>query len=131
MRSVLHDVVANSETNVACGVDYSVFVGAKRDVLKRLIDDPAVKIVPITTNLRPVGTPSRLGTEMYHALEHAGAMAQLRAKGIASYGVGPASTEGDTVNYGAHSDVERLPETSLYGLVEFTWRATMEVAARK
>jgi acetylornithine deacetylase/succinyl-diaminopimelate desuccinylase-like protein len=37
--------------------------------LKRLIDDPAVKIVPITTNLRPVGTPSRLDTEMYRALE--------------------------------------------------------------
>jgi hypothetical protein len=58
-------------------------------------------------------------------------MAQLRAKGIESYGIGPASTESDTVNYGAHSDVERLLETSLYSLVEFTWRATMEVAARK
>jgi Peptidase dimerisation domain len=109
--------------------------------LKRLIDDPVVRIVPITTNLRPVGTPSRLDTEMYRALEHVSAamypgatvlptmstgatdMAQLRAKGIASYGIGPASTESDTVNYGAHSDVERLLETSLYSLVEFTWRA--------
>jgi acetylornithine deacetylase/succinyl-diaminopimelate desuccinylase-like protein len=117
--------------------------------LKRLIDDPVVRIVPITTNLRPVGTPSRLDTEMYRALEHVSAamypgasvlptmstgatdMAQLRAKGIASYGIGPASTESDTVNYGAHSDVERLLETSLYSLVEFTWRATMEVATRK
>jgi hypothetical protein len=42
-----------------------------------------------------------------------------------------ASTESDSVNYAAHSDVERLLETSLYGLVEFTWRATMEVAAKK
>jgi acetylornithine deacetylase/succinyl-diaminopimelate desuccinylase-like protein len=117
--------------------------------LKRLVDDPAVKIAPITTNLRPVGTPSRLDSEMYHALEHASAamypgatvlptmstgatdMAQLRAKGIQSYGIGPASTESDSVNYGAHSDVERLPEASLYGLVEFTWRATMEVAASR
>jgi acetylornithine deacetylase/succinyl-diaminopimelate desuccinylase-like protein len=113
------------------------------------VDDPAVKIAPITTNLRPVGTPSRLDSEMYHALEHASAamypgatvlptmstgatdMAQLRAKGIQSYGIGPASTESDSVNYGAHSDVERLPEASLYGLVEFTWRATMEVAASR
>jgi acetylornithine deacetylase/succinyl-diaminopimelate desuccinylase-like protein len=119
------------------------------DDLKRLIDDPAVKIEPITTNLRPVGTPSRLDSEMYHALEHASAamypgatvlptmstgatdMAQLRAKGIQSYGIGPASTESDSVDYGAHSDVERLPEASLYGLVEFTWRAAMEVAASK
>jgi metal-dependent amidase/aminoacylase/carboxypeptidase family protein len=75
--------------------------------LKQLIDNPAVRIVPITTNLRPVGTPSPLDTEMYRALEHASAamypgatvlptmstgatdMAQLRAKGIASYGIGP------------------------------------------
>jgi hypothetical protein len=87
--------------------------------------------------------PSRLDTEMYRALEHVSAamypgatvlptmstgatdMAQLRAKGIASYGIGSApQPESDTVNYGAHRDVERLLETSLYSLVEFTWRAT-------
>ena len=39
-------------------------------VVRQLIDDPVVRIVPITTNLRPVGTPSRLDTEMYRALEH-------------------------------------------------------------
>src|SRR5260370_11899862 len=33
--------------------------------LKRLIDDPVVRIVPITTNLRPLGQPWRLDTEMY------------------------------------------------------------------
>src|SRR5262249_62190350 len=38
--------------------------------LKRLIDDPAVRILPITTNLRPVGSPSPLDTEMYRPLEH-------------------------------------------------------------
>jgi len=58
-------------------------------------------------------------------------MAQLRAKGIQSYGIGPASTESDTINYGAHSDVERLAESSLYRFVEFTWRAALEVAASK
>ena len=41
------------------------------------------------------------------------------------------STESDTINYGAHSDVERLAESSLYRLVEFTWRAALEVAAGK
>jgi len=54
---------------------------------------------------------------------------EAAAKGIQSYGIGPASTESDTINYGAHSDVERLAESSLYRLVEFTWRATLEVAA--
>jgi len=41
-------------------------------------------------------------------------MAQLRAKGIQSYGVGPASTEADALNYPAHGDVEALAESSLY-----------------
>jgi hypothetical protein len=58
-------------------------------------------------------------------------MAQLRAKGIQSYGIGPASTEEDSIKYGAHSDVERLLESSLYKFVEFTWSAVTEVAAHK
>jgi acetylornithine deacetylase/succinyl-diaminopimelate desuccinylase-like protein len=117
--------------------------------MTRIIGDPAVKVVPITTNLRPVGQPSRLDSEMYRALERvsermfpgatvlptmstgATDMAQLRAKGIQSYGIGPASTESDNINYGAHSDVERLLESSLYGFVEFTWSAVLDVAGSK
>jgi acetylornithine deacetylase/succinyl-diaminopimelate desuccinylase-like protein len=115
--------------------------------ITQLIADPAVKVEPITTNLRPVAAASRLDSEMYRALERVASaiypgatilptmstgatdMAQLRAKGIQSYGIGPASTESDTINYGAHSDVERLAEPSLYRFVEFTWRAAMDVAA--
>ena len=118
------------------------------ETMTKVVGDPAVKVEPITTNLRPVSAPSKLDSEMYHALERASAalypgavvlpsmstgatdMAQLRAKGIQSYGIGPASTEDDSVNYGAHSDVERLSEASLYQFVEFTWRAAMEVAAK-
>ena len=47
--------------------------------------------------------------------------AQLRAKGIQSYGIGPASTESDDINYPAHGDVERLAESSLYPFVEYVW----------
>jgi acetylornithine deacetylase/succinyl-diaminopimelate desuccinylase-like protein len=115
--------------------------------LNQLIADPAVKLEPITANLRPVAAASKLDSDMYRALErvatamYPGAtilptmstgatdMAQLRAKGIQSYGIGPASTESDSINYGAHSDVERLAEPSLYRFVEFTWRAAMDVAA--
>jgi acetylornithine deacetylase/succinyl-diaminopimelate desuccinylase-like protein len=115
----------------------------------RLVGDEAVKIEPITANLRPVAPPSKLDSEMYRALEtvsaemYSGAtvlpkmataatdMAQLRAKGIQAYGIGPASTESDTIDYGPHSDVERLLESSLYRFVEFTWRATTAVAASK
>jgi len=116
------------------------------DAMKRLINDPAVRIEPITGNLRPPGPPSRLDSEMYKVLEkvsrqmYPGAvvlptmstgssdMAQTRAKGIQSYGIGPASTEADNLNYGAHGDVERLLESSLYGLADFTWRAVSEIA---
>jgi acetylornithine deacetylase/succinyl-diaminopimelate desuccinylase-like protein len=117
--------------------------------MKRVIGDAAVRIEPITTNLRPVAPPSRLDSEMYRALEqvskrmYPGAtvlptmstgatdMAQLRAKGIQSYGIGPPSTESENTNYGAHSDVERMQESSLYRFVEFTWNAALEVAGAR
>jgi acetylornithine deacetylase/succinyl-diaminopimelate desuccinylase-like protein len=116
--------------------------------MRRVIADPAVKVEPITKGLRPVAPPSRLDSEMYRALEQvsrqmfpgstvmptmstgATDMAQLRAKGVQSYGIGPASTDDDTTNYGAHGDVERMLESSLYRFVEFTWNATLAVAAK-
>ncbi|HWE50337.1 MAG TPA: M20/M25/M40 family metallo-hydrolase [Bryobacteraceae bacterium] len=119
------------------------------EVMKQIINDPAVRIEPITGNLRPAGPPSRLDSEMYHALEKvskqmyphatvlptmstgASDMAQTRAKGIPSYGIGPASSESDSALYGAHGDVERLAESSLYGLEDFTWKVVMEVSAPK
>jgi hypothetical protein len=55
--------------------------------------------------------------------------AQLRAKGQQSYGIGPAGTRENSTNYGAHSDVERLAESSLYPFVEFVWNAVVQVAA--
>jgi acetylornithine deacetylase/succinyl-diaminopimelate desuccinylase-like protein len=115
--------------------------------MKRVIADPAVKIEPIPMT-RPPSPASSLDTEMYRALERvakelypgatvlptmstgASDMAQLRAKGIPSYGIGPAATENDSTNFGAHSDVERLQESSLYALVDYAWRAVSAVAAR-
>ncbi len=120
------------------------------DAMKKVIGDPAVHIVPMPET-RPAAPPSRRDNEMYRALEHAGNsvypgsttlptmltaatdMALLRAKGIQSYGIGPALTADDFANHSWHSDVERIPETSLYQFVEYTWRAVTEVAvaARK
>ena len=60
-----------------------------------------------------------------------GYMAQLRAKGIQSYGVGPASTQDDQLNYPAHGDVERLAESSLYPFVQYVWNVVVEVAGHK
>ncbi|MEO5925540.1 MAG: M20/M25/M40 family metallo-hydrolase [Bryobacteraceae bacterium] len=117
--------------------------------MRKVINDPAVKIEPLSAGARVATPPSRLDTEMFKAIElvskrlypgsttlptmltGATDMAQLRAKGIQSYGIGPALEEGDSVNYGAHSDVERLPEASLHRLARFTWEIVTEVAAAK
>ncbi len=116
--------------------------------MAKVIDDPAVKIVPIPPS-RPPSPASRLDTDMYRAMERvaktiypgaavipsmstgASDQAQLRAKGIQSYGIGPASTESDSLNYPAHGDVERLAESSLYPFVQYVWTVVTDVAAHK
>ena len=114
--------------------------------MTRVIGDREVKIVPMPVT-RPAAPPSRLDTEMYRAIEQVGRrmypgsvvmpsmstgssdMAQLRAKGIQSYGIGPATTEEDGFLYGAHSDVERLAENSLYRFAEFTYAVVSEIGS--
>ncbi|MEP7364025.1 MAG: M20/M25/M40 family metallo-hydrolase [Acidobacteriota bacterium] len=114
----------------------------------RVIGDPAVKIVPAAPG-RPSAPPSRLDTEMFRALEAAqrrlypgaitvpgmvtGAtdLAQLRARGVQAYGIGPRFDEAEFAEHGWHSDVERLSEDSLYGFVQFMWHAVVDIAATK
>lgn len=116
--------------------------------LSRVIDDPTVKIMPIPMT-RPASPASPLNTEMYRTLERvaksmypgvavmpsmstgASDMAQLRAKGIPSYGLDPATTDADRANFGMHSDVERLPEASIYSFVQFVFTAVEAVAAHR
>lgn len=117
--------------------------------MRKVVNDPAVKIEPLSAGARTATPPSRLDTEMFRAIEAAakrlypaavtlptmltGAtdMAQLRAKGIQSYGIGPALEENDSINFGAHSDVERIPEASLHRLARFTWEIVTDVAVSK
>lgn len=116
--------------------------------MAKVINDPAVKIEPLPAT-RPFSPATRLDTEMYRVLERvskrmypgvtvipsmstgASDKAQLRAKGQQSYGIGPASTADDRLRHGAHSDVERLAETSIYPFVEFVWNAVLEIAAKR
>jgi acetylornithine deacetylase/succinyl-diaminopimelate desuccinylase-like protein len=116
--------------------------------MAKVIGDSAVKIVPIRPS-RPPSPASRLDTEMYRLMEQvakeiypgaavlpsmstgASDQAQLRAKGIQSYGIGPASTEEDAINYPAHGDVERLAESSLYPFVQYVWEIVTRVAAHR
>ena len=106
------------------------------DEMKKVIDDPAIEIVR-GANSRPGSPPSRLDTEAFRALEEAnqhvystvtlptmltGAtdMAQLRAKGVQCYGVGPMTdSEDGPKGFGAHSDQERLLEESIHKFVRF------------
>ena len=112
----------------------------------KIIDDPQVKIMPLPAT-RPSSPATRLDTAMYRVLEQvsqrmyprvtvlpsmstgASDKAQLRAKGQQSYGIGPAGTREDFTSFGAHSDVERLAEPSIYPFVEFVWNAVTGIAA--
>jgi acetylornithine deacetylase/succinyl-diaminopimelate desuccinylase-like protein len=58
-------------------------------------------------------------------------MAQLRAKGVEAYGFGPIVDDSDSGLGGAHTDDERLAETSLEKLVEFLWYSVLDVAASR
>ncbi len=116
--------------------------------MAKVIGDPEVKIVPLPQT-RPPSPASGLDTEMFRVMSQVAAkiypgatvlpsmstgasdMAQLRAKGIPSYGVGPASTEYDMLHYPPHGDVERLSEASLYPFVEYVWNVVNAMAAHR
>jgi acetylornithine deacetylase/succinyl-diaminopimelate desuccinylase-like protein len=117
------------------------------EIVKR-IADPAVSVVPLPSP-RPVAKPSPIDSTMYRVLEAAAAkvypgatalpsmmtaasdMAQLRAKGVQAYGIGPAMTSADFAQHGWHSDVERLPEDSLHQFVRFVWTAVVDAVVSK
>ena len=116
--------------------------------MARVIGDPSVQVVPSPPG-RPSAPPSRLDTDMFRALEAAqrrlypgaitvpgmvtGAtdLAQLRARGVQAYGIGPRFDEAEFAEHGWHSDVERLAEDSLHGFVQFLWYAVLGVAASR
>jgi acetylornithine deacetylase/succinyl-diaminopimelate desuccinylase-like protein len=117
--------------------------------LRKLIDDPKVEVRLPRGGGRPAAPPSRIDTEMFRALERAqrrlfpgaitlpamlpGAtdMAQLRAKGIQAYGIGPVVDLSDGGLGGAHSDDEHLSLVALEKLIEFLWTAVIEAAAAR
>jgi acetylornithine deacetylase/succinyl-diaminopimelate desuccinylase-like protein len=116
--------------------------------LRRVINDPAIEVIPPKVNARPVAPPSRIDTEMFQVFEAVarrmfnvptlpnmmtGATdnAQLRAKGVQAYGTGPLVSAEEGPLGGAHTDDEHIPARSLMALMEFTWNAVVGVAATK
>ena len=115
--------------------------------LADLIDNPAVEVVPEPI-YRPAALPSGIDNEMFQVIETVSTrmypgsttlpvmatgatdMAQLRAKGTQSYGIGPARTLEETNSrFGAHSDDERISEESLKEMVRFLWNIIIEIGA--
>lgn len=112
--------------------------------MRKVIDDPAVEL-SLAQSFGPPTPPSPLNSDMFHALENAqkavfpgvvtlpvmltGATdsAVLRAKGVSSYGIGPAVTEEDGSRM--HGNDERLSAEGLGQFVEFLYHAVVEVAA--
>src|SRR3984893_11096457 len=124
-------------------------ISAFYEMMRKVINDPAVELVPETRNQRPGAAPSSIESEAYHALEAAyqkiygvptlplmqtGAtdMAFLRAKGVQSYGIGAmVDLEDGPKGFGPHSDQERILEEALYKHVQFFWEAVRSIAASK
>jgi len=115
--------------------------------LAAVIDDPRVEIVPERI-YRPAAPPSEIDNEMFQTLERvakqmyptatvlpvmstgATDMAQVRAKGMQSYGIGPArSVEEINSGFGAHGDNERISEDAFVELVQYMWNVVIEIAA--
>jgi acetylornithine deacetylase/succinyl-diaminopimelate desuccinylase-like protein len=119
------------------------------DSMRKVINDSQVDLQPSRYSMRPAGAPSPLDSDLFRAIEKvtkqmfpgavvlpsmltgATDMAQLRAKGVKAYGIGPIFDEKDRMTGGAHSDDERILEEGLYKVTEMTIRAVLEVAAAK
>ena len=114
--------------------------------LRRVIGDPAVEVSLANRAGRPAAPPSRMDTEMYRALVKSGDrlfgaptlpgiltgatdMAQLRARGVQAYGVGPMASAEQGPLGGAHADDERISIEGLMKMIEYMWNAVVEVAA--
>jgi acetylornithine deacetylase/succinyl-diaminopimelate desuccinylase-like protein len=117
--------------------------------LAEVIDDPRVEIIPEHI-YRPAAPPSDIDNEMFQVLENvalrmypdatvlpimqtgATDMAQVRAKGVQAYGIGPArSIEEINSGFGAHGDNERIEEEAFISLVQYMWNVVIEISASK
>jgi acetylornithine deacetylase/succinyl-diaminopimelate desuccinylase-like protein len=119
------------------------------ELMRKVINDPSVQVVPTSRNVRPGAAPSRIDTDIFRAIETAnrdvyhvptipqmstGAtdMAFLRAKGMQCYGVGVASDIEDLAKgFGSHSDQERILETSLNQYLRFQWAFVNTIAVKR
>jgi acetylornithine deacetylase/succinyl-diaminopimelate desuccinylase-like protein len=119
--------------------------------IRKVINNPTIEVT-WSTALNPrqgVTTTARIDNEAFKAIEASakkhyeaiavpemgtGAtdMAQLRAKGILCYGIGPAIDREDLAKgFGAHTDQERIIESELYRFVQYQWDIVNDLARTK
>jgi acetylornithine deacetylase/succinyl-diaminopimelate desuccinylase-like protein len=116
------------------------------EAMRKVVNDPLVKVEYTGQNIRPDGEPARLDSEAFHDIESAVArnydtatiptmstgatdMAFLRGKGIQCYGIGSATDLEDVAKgFAAHSDQERLLESELHRFVRFNWDVVLNLA---
>ncbi len=120
------------------------------DKLRQIVGDPAIEISELKGGAtRPGAPPSRLDTEAFRILEAANRklynvptlptmmtggtdMAYLRARGVQCYGIGPLiDSEDGPRGYGAHSDQERILESSLHSFVRYHWQVVTDLARKQ
>jgi acetylornithine deacetylase/succinyl-diaminopimelate desuccinylase-like protein len=117
------------------------------EMLRQLINDPAIEITPVAGPLRPATAPSRVDTELFLSLERAQKKvfpaastlpqmdafatdsAQLRAKGVQAYGISPVTTAED--NSRMHGNDERINIANLGPYLEFVWTAVLDVVVSR
>jgi acetylornithine deacetylase/succinyl-diaminopimelate desuccinylase-like protein len=115
--------------------------------LRKVINDPEIEIVRSKSDGRPAGAPSSLHNDMFEALERAQAKvfpgaftlpmmgtgasdsAQLRAKGVQAYGVGPPTSDDDRLR--VHGNDERVRIEGVGKFVEYLYSAVVDVAESK
>ena len=118
--------------------------------LRTIINDPAIEIVEVNANnTRPGSPPSRLDTEAFQIIEAAHRriynvvtlpimmtggtdMAQVRARGVHCYGIGPMiDLEDGPKGFGAHSDQERILEEGLHKFFRLQFEVVVQLAKSK
>jgi acetylornithine deacetylase/succinyl-diaminopimelate desuccinylase-like protein len=119
------------------------------DLMRKVINDPAVEVVPNPAGNRAQPVPISITSDTYKALETAFQkvynvptlplmgtggtdMSQLRPRGMQCYGIGAARDDEDILKgFGAHSDQERMPEDSVAKHLQFYWTAVTAIAGAK
>jgi acetylornithine deacetylase/succinyl-diaminopimelate desuccinylase-like protein len=136
---------ATLDVRTVPGEDSAAFL----DVIRSVVNDPAIEINYTPRDVRPGTPPAALSSEGFTAIEAAATkhystvtlpmmltgatdMAYLRARGMQCYGIGPATDSEDAGRgYGAHSDQERILESELHRFLRFQWDIVQTLARRK